>query len=306
MPSMTPTQRMAALLRRLARAEGRLVSTVELRRLCPDDYGADENMASKEIEARARTFRRDIEHLRRRGFIETGFTALRADMDNRQGVRLRRHVEKNPALHLTPREHGALNRARARLRPGPALVEVLPGRGKPLDVALAVVRYLEEQGTGWASGRHLADILDMPVGRLLAALDPLVENPVRDPAPERPVVDELQVERQFDPVTEEIVGFRVRIAEARSSRRPGRSVSPTYGRGMHHVGRFAYTPVETRERLSLIAEAMEDPETAATDVLTLHRAGDKLRQWHLDLTGQEWAPDAELSIVSRPADSEMS
>lgn len=297
MATLTPTQRMAAILRRLARAEGRLVSTVELRRLCPEYYEIRDGMEQKDIEARARKFRHDIEQLRRRGFIETGFTADQPDMDNRQGVRLVQYVDKAPGLHLTRGEHDALNRARARLRPGPARVDFQGGRGQLLDLALAVVRYLEEQGTDWTSGRHLADVVGVPVDRLLAALDAFVENPVHDPLPEKPVVDGLDVEREYDAEFEEIVGFRVRIAGAPSAR-AGRSVSPTYARGMHHIGRFAYTPAETGERLSLIAEAIADSGTRATDVLALTRAGDKLRQWHRHLTGQEWTPDGEKALVS--------
>lgn len=287
---MTPTQRMAAILRRLARAEGRLVSTVDLRRLCPDDYEIHDRLTPDEVEARARKFRHDIGQLRQRGFVETGITASQTDMDNRQGVRLVRYVDKNPDLHLEPAEHDALNRARARLRPGPPVVEVQGGRGHRLDLALAVVRHLEEQGTDWVTGQGLAEHLQVSPARLLEALDALTEDVARSQDRGQPIVDDLQVERQRDEVTREIVGFRVRIADAGPARAWARSTSPTFGRGMHHLGRFAYTPAETDERLSLLADALQHPDTPADDVQDLLRADGKLRQWHLDVTGREWTP----------------
>lgn len=287
---MTPTQRMAAILRRLARAEGQLVSTVQLRRLCPDDYEIHDGLTAEETAARARKFRHDIEHLRRRGFVDTGLTAAQADMDNRQGVRLVGYMDKDPDLHLTPAEHAALNRARALLQRGPGAVEIQRGRGNRLDVALAVVRHLEEQDHREATGQGLAEALKVPVARLLDGLDALEEDVARSQDRGQPIVHGLRVERQYDEVNGELVGFHVYLADDRSSRDAARSKSPTFGQGMHHLGRFAYTPAETDERLSLVTEAMQHPDTPASDVERLHTAAGKLHDWHLLLTGEEWTP----------------
>ncbi|MGY1684437.1 hypothetical protein ACI8AK_02490 [Geodermatophilus sp. SYSU D00867] len=211
-------------------------------------------------------------------------------MDNRQGVRLIRYVDKSTALHLTATEHRAIHRARARHRSGPARVEVQTGSGRRLDLALAVVRHLEEQGTGWASGQALAEDLDVPATTLLDALEALLEDVSQGRNRGRPIVDDLEVEHRYDMTTGGVVDFRVRIRDALSSRHGAGSVSPTFGRGMHHVGRFAYTPAETDERLELIARALQDAGTSATDVPLLIRSRDKLGQWHGVLTGREWTP----------------
>ncbi|MGY1653422.1 hypothetical protein [Geodermatophilus sp. SYSU D01119] len=289
MASLTPTQRMAAILRHLARAERGLVSTVRLRRLCPDDYEIRAGMDAQEVAARERKFRHDIQHLRRRELIETGFTTGRPDLDNRQGVRLVRYMKKDPDLHLRPEEHEALARARARLgRPVPG-AGTGRGRGRYLDLGLAVVRHLEEHGTDWVSGRELAAATGVRRGLLLDALAALADNPVADPRPDDPVVDDLEVVFPDDGGSED-VDFLVRILEA-ATRDRVRSASPTYGRGLHHLGRFAYTHAETDERLDLVAVALQDPRTPADDVEPLTRARARLLRWHLALAEREWGPD---------------
>lgn len=296
MASLTPTQRMAAILRHLARAESGLVSTVRLRRLCPDDYEIRAGMDAQEVAARERKFRHDIQHLRRRELVETGFTTGGPDLGNRQGVRLVRYVKKDPDLHLRPEEHDALARARARLgRPVPG-AEVRTGRGRRLDLGLAVVRHLEEQGTDWASGRDLAAATGVRRGLLLEALVALADNPVADPRPDDPVVDDLEMEFLDDGDSED-VEFLVRIREA-SDRDGARSASPTFGRGLHHLGRFAYTHAETDERLDLVAAALQDPRTPVGDVEPLTRARTRLLRWHLALAEHEWVPDGGCRTVS--------
>ncbi|MGY1601672.1 hypothetical protein [Geodermatophilus sp. SYSU D00815] len=277
MPTMTPTERMAAILRRLARApHDALVTTGDLRALSPDDYDG---------ESGDRTLRRDLEQLRLRGFVETGITDHFHGAWNRTGVHLVRRTEKDPALHLSAAEHAALQRARARFRPGPALVEVRRGRGNPLDVVLAVVRHLEE-GTGSATGRHLAEVLGVDLHRLHEALYAFVVNPVRDPEPDRPALDGLDLVGEYDEETDELVDFQVWLADA-SGTRATASVSPAYGRGLYHLGRFGYSPAETLERLDLIDTALDSGDTSPSDAEALLRAHRKLSRWLCDLTGED-------------------
>lgn len=272
---MTPTERMAAMLRRLARApRDTPLTTDALRALCPSDYSG---------ESGDRTFRRDLEQLRRRGFIETGVTDHLHGAWNRTGVLLIRRTKKDRALHLSRAEHEALQRARELLRPGPALVGLRAGRGNPLDAALAVVRHLEE-GSGSATGRHLAEVLGMDLQRLHDALYAFVVNPVRDPEPDRPALPGLDLVGDYDE-NDDLIGFQVWLDDA-ANPGPGDSVSPAYGRGLHHLGRFAYSTDETLERLDLIEAALASTDTPSEDLETLVRAREKLEKWLYRLTGE--------------------
>ncbi|MFW3171365.1 hypothetical protein [Geodermatophilus sp. CPCC 206100] len=284
MPRTSPTQRMAAVLRQLARRPSTAFSTDDLRALCAEYRGTSGN----------RTLRRDLRQLRERGFIETGLTERRHDLPNRMGVRLNLTI-KGPHLHLSPEEHAALARARERLRPGPATVEVRAGSARPLDLALAVVRHLEE-GVGEADGHELAVSMGVPMPTLHEALAALVANPVVDPAvqmADRPALEGLDLDSDVDDETGTLLGFTVwledgklaTLSEATSrpvptlgSREP--SVSPAAGRGLDRFGRFAYTGAETQERLDLTRTALTDPATDPGDRAALQSAERKLEEWH--------------------------
>lgn len=290
---LTPTQRMAGLLRYLAHHRT-AVSSDDLRALTVDYAGPSGD----------RMLRRDLRELRARHLIETGL----GTHPRNSGVRLR-HLLKHTDLHLSRGEHAALARARTRLGVGPALVEPRRGSGRHLDLALAVVRYLEE-GVGRANGRDLAEQLDLPVAELHAVLLALVSNPTADPADQltdTPALPGLVfLEEVFDDDDEEDDGpdplpvrdFTValvtvenlltvgpgatlprgrRLAHDRSA--AGLSPSPTAGSGLDVFGRFAYSPAETRERLELIDRALADPGTPPDDREALLSAGGKLGEW---------------------------
>jgi hypothetical protein len=288
---LTPTQRMAGVLRYLA-FRNTAVSSDDLRALTVDYAG----------ESGDRKLRRDLRELRKRHLVETGL----GTHSRNSGVRLR-HLVKHPSLHLTRGEHAALARARNRLGLGPALVEPRRGPGRHLDLALAVVRYLEE-GVGEVTGRELAERLDLPVAELHAVLLALTSNPTADPASQMtgtPALDNLVfVEEVFDdedddgPDPAPVVDFTVALQTAenllavdaraglRQKRRlahdrsaAGLSVSPTAGQGLDVFGRFAYSLAETRDRLDLIDRALADPGTSRDDRQALLSAGGKLAEW---------------------------
>ena len=288
---LTPTQRMAAVLRYLAFRKA-AVPTDDLRALTVD-YGGDEG---------AGALRRDLRELRERGLVETG---LRTH-PRLAGVRLR-HATKHPDLHLTRGEPAGLTPAPRRLRRGPAAA-ARGRRGRHLDLALAVVRYLEE-GVGRATGRELAAALGCPVPDLHAALLAFVSNPTADPAdqmPDSPALpnlvfnDEDFAEDADDDADDAaaVTDFTVALdsaevlldADARAAvpraRRlahdrgaGGLSHSPTAGIGLDVFGRFAYTVAETDERLTLVDRALDDPATSDADRDALLSAGGKLAEW---------------------------
>ncbi|MDX6231762.1 MAG: hypothetical protein QOH68_730 [Nocardioidaceae bacterium] len=291
---MGPTERQVAVLRRIAAAGGGVVASDTLRELVVD-YTDGENGK--------RLLRRDLRDLRDRGFITTGITAPHAP--RRSGVQLRT-VRKSRHLHLSRSEHAALVRARERLRPGPAIVEVYPGAGRSLDLALAVVRYLEE-GIGEASVTRLATVMSVPVEELRAALWGVGDNPAYndesaladlevaaayanpDDLDDATILDWIVrlsgVEALFDVVEDDNgPGNRVDAPGWSSSPDRTQTVSPTRGRGLAHFGRFAYTIAETRERLDLIEHALACADTSEGDRDLLRVAGDKLTVWHWELS----------------------
>ncbi|MGY1703545.1 hypothetical protein ACI79C_03150 [Geodermatophilus sp. SYSU D00697] len=282
---LTPTQRMAAILRYLSFRYPASVASANLRAITKD-YAGDEG---------DRTLRRDLKELRDRGLVETGLS----DHPHLSGVRLAVPT-KHRRLHLTRREHAALARARQRLRPGPAVVEVRSGRGRHLDVALAVIRYLEE-GDGEARGSALARHLGISVDALYAVLGAFVFNPAADPSnqmKDEPALEDLDIEDEDIDEDDTLRDFLVllrrpqphrdrpldgedererRLAHVRSAE--GLSPSPTAGHGLDHFGRFAYTLAETDERLELISKALFDDGTPEGDITWLQAAEMKLMEW---------------------------
>jgi hypothetical protein len=273
--TMHPTARMAAILGRLAATPGRAVSSAELRVLVPD-YGGDRGN---------RLYRRDLRELRERNFVRTDISST--ETPRRTGVQLRVRG-KAPELHLSRREHAALVRARARLRPGPVGVEVRTGRGRQLDVALAVVRYLEE-GIGEASVSWLASHLGVSAVELRDALWALEEHAYPDQLGFPDIVvdadeDELGEDEDW---TVRLSGVPRLFAVLAAEEHGG---SPTEHRGLDHFGRFAYTAAETAERLELILVALDDDRTSDNDRAALANAMDKLEQWYRELRGRAWRP----------------
>jgi hypothetical protein len=293
---LTPTQRMAAILRYLSFRYPASVATGTLRAITKD-YADDEG---------DRTLRRDLKELRDRRLVQTGL----ADHPHLSGVKLAVPM-KHRRLHLNRREHAALARARQRLRPGPAVVEVHGGRGRHLDLALAVVRYLEE-GVGEARGREIADAFGLRIDTLYAVLGPFVFNPAEDPAnqmKDEPALENLDLHNEVFDEDDDLVDFTVlltkaeslldrpvdeesapehRLAHIRSAE--AASPSPTAGHGLDHFGRFAYTLAETDERRELIGKALFDDGTPEEDLDPLREAEYKLAEWRGLLQSVSEAP----------------
>ncbi len=280
---LTPTQRMAAILRYLSFRYPASVATDTLRAITKDYAGNEGD----------RTLRRDLKELRDRELVRTGL----ADHPHLSGVRLAVPT-KHRRLHLTRREHAALARARQRLRPGPAVVDMRGGRGRHLDLTLAVVRYLEE-GVGEARGSELAEPLGLSIDALYTVLGSFVFNPAADPSSQmkdEPALENLDIDNEDIDADDVLHDFVVllRRPQSRSNRTEGGaeerrlahvrsaegiSPSPTAGHGLDHFGRFAYTLAETDERLELIGEALFDEGTPREDLIWLQQAEMKLLEW---------------------------
>jgi hypothetical protein len=174
-------------------------------------------------------------------------------------------------------------------------VEVRTGRGRQLDVALAVVRYLEE-GIGEASVSWLASHLGVSDVELRDALWALEEHAYPDQLGFPDVVvdadeDELGEDEDW---TVRLSGVPRLFAVLAAEEHGG---SPTEHRGLDHFGRFAYTAAETAERLELVFVALGEggDRTGDDDRAALVSVMDKLERWYREVKGRPWRPFPTVS-----------
>lgn len=263
---MNQSIRLMAILQALP-AVGRVVDAGEVRAT----IGAYEGDAGR------RMFRRDLRWLRDRGLVESDLSTT--EVPNRKGLR-RRFVGKPTDLELSHLEHAALERARDRIRPGPAAAAVLEPSGvRELDLVVRLVRYVEEHeqdvpiaGLAEALGATDAELL-----AVVARVDDDLEGGVGrftylrlDYADDDP-----------DDITAEPQPISIGLLRAQIS--SGGTRSPVRDRGLAALGFFPYSLTETDERLSLIAEARAGSEVRAGDRQPLESAAIKLRQWRANL-----------------------
>jgi hypothetical protein len=259
---------MAEILARLHGAPERLLSSSRLKAAILDYQPGD----GRSRESAERSYRRDRRALVARGLVQTDVTTRRTP--NREGVQAL-FVGKPTDWELTAIEHAAIRRAR-RLHPS-APPPTTTGRsawGARLDVAMDALRVLEEHGD-WMSGAELAKEMQRPVELVIAAVREL--NLVETGATSV-FLHTLDVCLYDDEIDEEWAPGEVLVCAARNDA----SHRPRGGYGLDILGRFAYTADETRDRLGLIALALDEPG-ADTNVAALESAQRKLEQWHAHL-----------------------
>jgi len=255
--TMTPTQRLVAILAVLRRARRVLPASEVQDRV--GDYGGDPSAAE-------RKWRRDIRILRERGLLATDLTTRTTP--NRDGLALVRHVK--PQLYeLTEDEHATLRRARrevgtTRSAPSPVpvsgdLAESAGTAGGDLERAAQLVRYLEDVG--------------LFPGLVLHYPSSLGVGETDDAGAERLAAE---------------AGAITLVSLLRLARYDGTG-SPTRGRGLDEIGRFAYSLPEVEDRLRLIETITQAwagrPERRA-DVDRLDSVRWKLESWRSELQRQ--------------------
>lgn len=276
-PPRTPTQRMVQILGMLAAAEpDRVLQSSQLWAAIPE---YDEGRPSGR-----RLYRLDIASLSARGLIRSGQQTR--TIGNREAVKLR-FVAKLEDFHLNGREHTALRQAR-RLLGELGQVPVTTGPrargGAALDLLTAAVRVLEEHGDEMTLA-ELAEELQQDARMVLAALEQGWMLDTDDGSP--PVLGDLDIlygddEDDDAPWDTDSTGNGGRVLDPKHVRvsvlRPVRRKDTLKHTGLAALGRFAYTPAETRERLTLIERALTERPTEV-DVDALQEAGRKLRRW---------------------------
>jgi DNA-binding MarR family transcriptional regulator len=282
----TVHERQFLILSELAQQTDYTVDTARLLQLAPYSLAPHlRDDATAQDTARHR-LKSDIDRLIARGLVTRVVPRGHADSDrpqDRSAVRLEVPV-KPTSLMLTPEEHSVLRRARAALRPGvpePSPIAMNQARQDRGDRAARVLRYLEEHPEP-VTPRELAASLGLTprqVGELLRELSRL--DRMNDYA--------LGVAFEYDEVDDDMAddvdprheaGADILTVCLITPRERATDRSRVVGSGLGNVGRFAYTAEETRERLSLIQEAMRTwaPEGTRDNDLLWH-ARTKLREW---------------------------
>lgn len=255
---------MALILKLLGDADGRTVSSEDLRKAIPEYRGPVGS-------AGQRRFERDKEELRDRGLIESDLSVPGAR--RRKGVRLRR-VDKPSSWELTVREHAAVRRARQRSAgPIPSVSDGGSSRGAGLGTALDALRVLEEHG-GVMSGAELAAELHIRVESVVRALRELhTANVGIDYLFDTVLILDLFEDSDVDEPPE-----RQPANVTAMVKRTGDSTRPLHGAGLSALGRFAYSAGETRDRLAAIDTAREERHPD-DDLDALESARAKLVSW---------------------------
>lgn len=251
------TERMMRILWHVGRRPGVALDAEKIR--------AD--MGVYEGETGRRKWREDTSRLRRRGWLETDLTT--ETTPNRRGIRLREGPIKARRLELTPDEHFALQCARqlvrADLEPGPMISDADDRDG--LALTMVLLRILEEADEPVALVDLAAKVKQPParVWRILSY--------VQDGMPDHAEALHLEYADEGedgDPLPEAISVIRRFAAQ---------DISPTHGTALASLGRFAYTPRETRERLLLIAGALDRDDLPPEIRSCLESARSKLSNW---------------------------
>lgn len=270
---MTPTERLLTILRFLSGTESRhvVVNADTVRERMGGVY---------EGESGGRMWRRDIRTLRDRGLIETDLTT--ASTPNRKGIKSRLPL-KPVRLHLTGREHAAIQQARQVLRPGmPAALPVeLPTDHPRREVAdlVAILRFLEENGDEVAI-KEVADWLQVPDSEAFALLDALTHEDVF--TNQQVAIIEFVYDNDEDDYDDDPNPSAVRVFRGRNS-----AQRPLRGVGLDQLGFFPYSPAETEERLSLIEQALASDELDGSVKHDLRSAETKLMEWRWELRGRK-------------------
>ena len=270
--------RIPLILGILKNANGRTVTTSELRRAIP---------AYRDSEHGRALLRSDLDDLRNRGAIHTTITDSWAG--NRDGVRLR-GGGKPPELHLTVAEHAVLNRARGEFRRGartPPVFTVGP-EAPPnayLDDFMRLLRVVEEHGADQGPDQanpirvgELTVVLGLTRDRVVLLLrdaDDLRASGLLTGL--RVLYDE---DTDSDEAGEELAADNddiVAVAITRSA--PGRRPSPTLGLGLDDLGQFAYNRGECNDRLDLLYEALRSWGEDDPDYYAGQTAIEKLHAW---------------------------
>lgn len=257
----------------------------------------------KKEKARREVFQRDIRQLMERGFVRRlsrdspGADAIDAAHGDSDTIELLM-PEKPERLFLTPEEHKALASTRMTLHPdhAPPIISAYRLRApfdptvnrseQAMDVASAVLRYLEEVGGTVTCHQVEAELarLGIPEPRTLA----------------RAAMKSLDFLEESLFVSGRPLGIEFESSLSRSEgARPGRPVvvavsvpgpsRQTANRrsasgGLNSVNRPAYTPAEVEERLDLIERALEpDSVVSEEDRGPLRSARTKLEAWGQEL-----------------------
>jgi hypothetical protein len=224
---------------------------------------------------------RDLAELEERGFVtrfdpETGRTAADgADRKILTRVRVS-YPPKREVWHLTRGEHEAINRAREALRPGPARFLSLDGSRRDMtsvDIAMCVLRYFEETGCD-TTRRELMNRYDLRSEEVDLVVEALLAL--------RSHVDWWGYSTEPDVIDDRDDGDADVIDPD----------APIFiDADMDVLDRFAYTPDEAVERITLIDEALDGwLDLPPADRAPLERAKEKLTAW-----------SDELGIALRPA-----